>query len=262
MNEPDPKPEPIHPPAEQPDTYKELDFSGKEHQLLSCPKCNHFISGADINIEKTIARCSHCQHVFGFSHDSASGLLKPELIIPQGIEVLKLRSEMDMRLDWSKTASSGGRKFMLLFTFLWNIILLPFVLSIVLSGSWGLLLFISLHLAVGLGLIWYLAAMYLNKTSISLNKQIMRVRTMPVPLPLHKAKEIELGQIDQMYVSRYTESTSNGVPNYAFALYALMKDGEKVSLLRGMNKETQQYIEQEIEGYLGIPNKRISEETA
>lgn len=90
----------------------------------------------------------------------------------------------------------------------------------------------------------------------------MRVRTMPVPLPLHKAKEIELGQIDQMYVSRYTESTSNGVPNYAFALYALMKDGEKVSLLRGMNKETQQYIEQEIEGYLGIPNKRISEETA
>ena len=66
--------------------------------------------------------------------------------------------------------------------------------------------------------------------------------------------------IQQLYVSKYTASTTNGVPNYAYALYAVMKDGTKVSLLRGMNRETQRYIEKEIEGFLGIPNKSVKDE--
>ncbi len=240
--------------------YQELDFSGPEDHLLTCPKCNHFIHGEDINIDKTIARCSNCQHVFGFAHDSVTGLLKPELIIPEGVEVLKLRSELDIRLAWTKTASSGARKFMTLFTFLWNIILLPFVLIMLLTGNWSMLLFMSLHLLVGASLIWYLAAIYMNRTSLSISKRKLRIRTFPVRLPLYGPKEIDTDEVDQFYVTRYTESTTNGVPNYAFALYAVMKDGQTVSLLRGMTRETQRYIEQEMEGYLGIPNRKVAEE--
>jgi hypothetical protein len=252
--------EPDLPRTEPQTAEKELDFSGKEDQLLSCPKCKHFISGSDINIEKTIARCGHCNHVFGFSHDSHTGLLRPELLIPEGVETLKLRSELDIRLNWQKTTSKGGRGFMTLFTFAWNLILLPFVLMIVLSGNWGILLFISLHLAVGLGLLWYTAAIYLNRTVLSINSRRLKVRSLPVRLPTSRTKEMDVRDIDQLYVSKYTASTTNGVPNYAYALYAVMKDGSKVSLLRGMNKETQRYIEQEIEGFLSIKNESVDGE--
>jgi len=242
------------------ETYKALDFNDPEHQLLTCPKCHHLISGDDINIEKTIAKCSHCHHVFGFSHDSKIGGWVPELIPPDGIEVLKLRSELDLRLDWKKTTSKGGKTFLLAFTFLWNLILLPFVLMILLSGSWGILMFMSLHLAVGLGLIWNMAAIYFNKTAINLSRHQMRIRTVPFRFPFSKSGKYPIADIQQFYVSKYTASTSNGVPNYAYALYAIMKNGDKVSMVRGMNRETQHYIEQELENYLGITNIRVSGE--
>ncbi len=245
---------------ESPEIYKEIDFSGKEHQLLSCPKCDHFISGADINIETTIARCSSCQHVFGFEHDNESQQLRPAQIIPEGVEVLKLRSELDIRLKWIDTTSKSGRWFLMLFAGFWNIILLPFVIGVIVSGQWGIFLFLSAHLMVGLGLLWHLATIYLNRTSISVTKQRIRIRTFPMKHFLWKSKDIDAATIQQLYVTRYVQSTTNGEPNHAYALYAILGTGEKVSLIRGMNRESQVYIEQEIESYLGIKNRKVKEE--
>jgi hypothetical protein len=260
MSNPEPSdhlssPDPIHQ-----DSYPELDFNSQEHQLLSCPKCNHLIGGNEVNIEKTIAHCTHCGHIFGFAHDSKSGRLKPERLIPEGIEVLRLRSELDVSLDWKKTTSKGGRKFFTLFTFAWNTMLLPFLLVGLLMGNWGILLFLSLHLLVGMGLLWYIAAIYFNRSTLTISDRKLRVQSGPVRLPVFKNREISTDQIDQFYVSRYTASTTNGVPNYAYALYVILKSGERISLLRGMNWETQQYLEQEIEAYLGIMNKTVENE--
>ena len=259
MNPSDPGKETHLPLVKTEESHKEINFDDPEHRLLTCPKCGHLISGNDINIEKTIAQCSNCHHVFGFSHDSKIGLV-PELIPPEGVEVLKLRSELDLRLDWKKTTPKGGKAFLMMFTFFWNIILLPFVLISIFSGNWGILLFLTLHLAVGLGLIYYLAGIFLNKSSINLSRRKLKVRTMPIPFPFMKSGEYELSDIKQFYVSKYTASTSNGVPNYAYALYAILKNGDKVSLLRGMNRETQHYMEQEIETYLGITNEFVKGE--
>jgi hypothetical protein len=239
----------------------EHDFTGKNQLLLSCPKCNHFISGKDINIEKTVARCGHCAHVFGFAHDSATGSLQPEVLVPEGLEVLKLKSEVEFRLDWRKTTSSGGRKFMLVFTLLWNLILLPFVLSIILSGAWGILLFLSIHLAVGLGFMYSLASIYLNKTVVSVSQRRIRINTTPLRSPFSGAREINTEDVKQLYVSKYTQSRTNGVPNYAYALYALLRNGQKITLVRGMNEETQRYLEYEVESYLDIRNALVPEET-
>jgi len=239
----------------------ELDFTGKNKLLLSCPECNHFIRGADINVEKTIARCGHCDHVFGFAHDSATGNLQPETIIPEGLEVLKLKSELELHLDWQKTTSPGGRKFLIVFTLLWNLILLPFIIGIILSGTWGILLFLSIHLAVGLGFMYSLASIYLNQTVVTISRHKIRVRTTPLGKPFSGSREINAEDVRQLYVSKYTQSTTNGAPNYAYALYVLLKDGQKLALLRGMNEETQRYIEHEVESYLGIPNIQLPEET-
>ena len=238
----------------------EIDFNKEGHGLLTCPKCKHFISGEDINIEKTVAKCSHCHHVFGFAYDSTTASLVPEVIVPQGVEELKLKSELDIRLKWLQTTSKGGRWFLILFTTMWNLILLPFVVGVIISGLWGILLFLSAHLLIGLGLLWHLATVYFNQTSISVSEHGIKIRTMPLLHPLWKNKDIDTNSLKQLYVSRYVASTSNGVPNYAYALYAILNTGEKISLIRGMNRETQVYIERAIEDYLGIRNTKVSEE--
>jgi hypothetical protein len=145
---------------------------------------------------------------------------------------------------------------------MWNLILLPFVIMMVVSGSWGLLLFLSAHLAVGMGLLWHLATIFMNRTSISINRERIRIRTYPLKQFLWKDKDIDTRELKQLYVTQYVQSTTNGQPNHAYALYAILKDGEKISLLRGMNKETQMYLEREVEGYLGIKNHRVEEEVS
>ncbi|HZV71533.1 MAG TPA: hypothetical protein VFG10_18400 [Saprospiraceae bacterium] len=242
------------------EVYKEIDFKKESLNLLTCPRCNHILSGSDIDVEKTKAKCSHCGYTFGFAFDSSNASIIPELLIPEGIEELKLRSELDLRLRWKETTSKGGRWFMLLFASVWNLILLPVVIGVIVSGQWGIMLFLSMHLLIGMGLLWHLATIYMNSTSISVTRERIRIRTMPLMHPLWKNKDIAVRTIDQLYVSKYVQSTSNGVPNYAFALYTILKSGEKVSLIRGMNLETQVYIEKAIEDYLEIKNLKVQDE--
>ena len=247
-------------PPEAKEMYGDLVFDDPSNALLACPECNHFISGKNIEIENTTARCDQCNHVFGFGHDAASGKLVATEVIPDGVEVLKLRSELDIRLKWIDTTSSSGRKFLILFTALWNLIVLPFALGAIVSGTWGILLFLSAHLAVGLGLLWHLATIYLNQTSISITKDRIRIRTMPLKNFFWRSKEIKTRDVHQLYVSEYVQSRTNGNPNYAYALYAIMANGDKQSLIRGMNKTTQIYVEKAVESFLGIKDRKVKEE--
>ncbi|MEP6646188.1 MAG: hypothetical protein ABJC12_03800 [Saprospiraceae bacterium] len=240
--------------------YKEIDFTKENLNLLTCPRCNHLLNASELNPEKSRAKCGNCGYEFTYSLDSSGSSFIPELIIPQGIEELKLRSELDLRLRWKETTSKGGRWFLLLFASIWNLILLPFVIGIIVSGQWSILLFLSLHLLIGLGLMWHLATVYMNSTSISVTRERIKITTLPLIHPLWRNKNIDAKTVSQLYVSKYVQSTSNGVPNYAYALYAILNSGEKVSLIRGMNFETQAYIEKAIEDYLEIENVKVPDE--
>lgn len=242
------------------DVYKEIDFKKESLNLISCTRCNHIISANDINIENTKAKCSNCGHEFGFTFNSADAAVVPELLIPEGIEELKLRSELDLRMRWKETTSKGGRWFVMLFASIWNLVMLPFVIGLIVSGQWGILFFLSLHLLIGMGLLWHLATIYFNSTSISVTRERIRIKTLPLKHPLWRNKEIDAKTIEQLYVSKYTQSSTNGVPNYAYALYAILKTGEKISLIRGMSFEAQAYVEKAIEDYLGIRNMTVPEE--
>ncbi|MFZ1676323.1 MAG: IBR domain-containing protein [Saprospiraceae bacterium] len=242
------------------EVYQEIDFKKEALNLLTCPRCNHIVSGSDIDIEHTKAKCSNCGYDFGFAYDSTNSALVPELLIPEGIEELKLRSELDLRLRWKETTTKGGRWFMVLFASIWNLVLLPFVVGVIVSGQWGIFLFLALHLLIGLGLLWNLATIYLNSTSISVTRERIKIRTIPFRHPIWRGRDIDAKAIEQLYVSKYVQSSTNGVPNYAYALYAILKRGEKISLIRGMSLEAQTYVEKAIEDYLGIKNERVPEE--
>jgi len=101
----------------------------------------------------------------------------------------------------------------------------------------------------------------LNHTDIYVtDSEISISNNKPIKNPFLKDRVIPSKDIKQLYVSRYVSSRTNGVPNYAYALYAITKNGRRQLLLRGMNKETQLYIEQEIEQFLDIDDERVRDE--
>jgi len=230
---------------------------------VACPQCDHPIDGSNININSTLAKCSHCNAILFMEDDEFFGRRKrnrPEMMIPIGTEVLHLPSSLDIRTKWNKARSKGSTWFLLLFAVMWNIIILPTAVTMLTTGQIGGLIAMSAHLTVGIGLIYYLLGVYLNYTDIYVTDEDITIETRPLKNPFTKNRVIKTKDIKQLYVSRYVSSTTNGIANYAYALYAIDQSDRRNLLLKGMNKESQLYIEQEIEQFLEIEDIRISGE--
>ena len=235
---------------------------GKSDELnLVCDKCGSQIEGSNININSSLAKCGSCNTVFSIKDDHffvTDRIGRPEMIMPAGTDVLELSDSLDIRLDWLKSHPQGTLTFLTIFTVFWNGILAIMAGGAVLSGSIESVAFMSIHLLVGLGLLYYLATVYLNYTDIIVTESYIEIDHRPVKNPFVRRKRIESNEIDQLYVTKYVSSTTNGNPNYAYALYAILKtNGKKVSLIKGMNRETQLYLEQKIERYMKIVDKPV-----
>ena len=128
------------------------------------------------------------------------------------------------------------------------------------SGAILSLLPMALHLAVGLGLMYFVLSKFINKTDIYVTEQDITITSTPLKNPFTKDIVIPTKNITQLYVTRYVSSTTNGVPNYAYALYAIADGNRRIPLIKGMNKETQLYLEQEIENFLDIDDEKVQGE--
>lgn len=244
--------------------YQQKVKLGKSDELnLVCESCGAAIKGEGININSSLAKCSNCSTVFKIKEDhffKHGRIGRPEMIMPSGTDVLELSDSLDIRLDWLKSHPQGTLGFLTFFTIFWNGVLAIMVGGAFAAGSMGMIAFMSIHLLVGLGLIYYLATVYLNYTDIIVTDEYLEIDHRPVKNPFIRKKRIESDDIDQLYVTKYVSSTTNNVPNYAYALYAILKtNGKKVSLIKGMNRETQLYLEQEIERYLKIKDRPIKD---
>ena len=230
---------------------------------LVCDNCGADITGENININSSLAKCGECNTVFSikddhfFTHDRKG---RPEMIMPEGTDVLELSDSLDIRLDWLKSHPRGALGFLTFFAIVWNGVLAIIGGGLLVAGELTSIAFMSVHLLVGLGLIYYLATVYLNYTDIIVNESFIEIDHRPIRNPFVKRKKIPSEEIDQLYVNKYVSSTTNGNPNYAYGLFAILKtNGKKVSLIKGMNRETQLYLEQEIERYLKIKDRPVSD---
>lgn len=227
---------------------------------LHCPDCGGVLSVDGIDAEHNRINCTHCHHSFGLQYDSSSNDIVPYKLAPAGMEIFQLAGQIEVDLKWSKSLSTFSRSFFFLFSGLWNVILLPVAISLLLSGNAATLLFLSLHLMVGIGTFLYAISTVVNKTKVTVNKDEIRISTGPLNFPWVRDTIIPADEINQLYVSRYTIGSVNGDPRYAFGLYAIAKDGKTTPLIKGMNLETQRYLEAEFERFLGIKNQKIASE--
>ena len=232
--------------------------------LLDCPECHHFIASEHINIEKDIVQCPNCNHRFSL-HDTIENdaIRREEIVMPKGVDVLRLNSLLDIIVDWYHATPKRTISTIISGSFLWNIILIPIVISLALAGDFFFIIFFGGHLMTGLVLISYLVAIFLNKTHIEVDKSGIRIQHRPIPL-FNKSQKIPIQDIAQLYVSRYTErfNKKKGKGVQAYALSAVLTNNQVVELVKGLDRDTQLYLEQEIETYLGIIDKRVDGEVS
>lgn len=227
-------------------------------QPLQCPNCQAEVRAEDINIQRMVAKCAACSTVFNFNEqaEAIAPAPRPEIPLPEGFVVEETGSELIIKVVWRKTRHLF---FYILFTVFWNVVTIPFVTIAIVENNWTMALMISAHVAVGAGFLIYTLALLMNSTSIDVSREGIAIVTNPIRIPFNPNRYLESEKLEQLYVEQYVASRTNGRPNYAFAVRAVIQGQSKhVKLVKGLKSEEQAlFIEHEVEKYLKIPDKII-----
>ena len=168
---------------------------------LTCKACGKLIPAADVNIEKAIAKCQACNAVFGIldnvgghaspSPDAADG---PKLRVPapKSVEVDAWGPELTLTRRWY----THGLWAVLAFCLFWDGFLVVWY-SIGLRqlfggedfgepGLWAtlfMLVFPVFHVAIGVGLTYFVICGFVNRTVVRIAGGELSVWHGPMPWP-------------------------------------------------------------------------------
>jgi hypothetical protein len=230
-------------------------------QQLNCPNCGQLIEAESINLENLVAVCAACNHVFNFAElvQPATPQIRSDGVhieLPRGFEVRRGMNELLIDVKWRNTR--GGKGFFTLFAIVWNLFLIPFVTMAISTGELQILLFLSLHLIVGISFLIYTLGLWLNTTLITVSRKGIDVRHQPIPIPFNPKRQLTASDIQQLYVEEYVPSKTNGRPDITYAVRYKTQQGEDERLVKGFrNANHALYIEQEVEKFLGIKDKPV-----
>jgi hypothetical protein len=251
--------------------YKEPKYGQPQHQnkplfpklgiQLNCPKCSHEIIADDLNIDKAIAKCKNCNNVFTFEESVTSPMRRrKEVFLPEEIEIDAYQDELTLFYKWRK--AKGISPFLIFFGVIWNAMIIPFVIGAIMSGSLAFLLGISLHLMVGVSFIIYILTRLMNTTYITVDDYELSIEHRPFTIPfIAKNQYYNVQDIEQLYSKKYVSHQTNGVNIYAYAVHAQIVGGEDIKIIGGFKQKNKAlFIEQEIELFLGVKDKKVAGE--
>ena len=225
---------------------------------LHCRNCDTPIPAEAINIQKALAKCPSCDCVFSFEEDLKKPPKQREALdMPAGIEILKLRSSLDIYLRWK----GSKLNFLTIFTVIWDIVVFPITLVAIIFQIWFMLAVISIHLIIAIVMTYLLVARHRNTVEISVNEYRVKVKRTPLPVPFMDIGTIDTAKIDQLFCQQYISSKTNGQPNFSYKVMLRLKNGATKALIKGLGLPEQAlYIEQEMERFLKITDRREPQE--
>lgn len=241
------------------DEYKKrrihLDISEGLSQI-DCPQCSTPIANDDIEADGHVV-CPNCGNQFevGLTDIEIFERTKPHVYLPRSMEYLKLNS----LLEFIYRPKGSFTTPLLFATLFWNAIVGFFVLSAIASGEYGSLLFMLVHIFIGISLIMKTFGDLINKTYVTIDKDYLNIERKP--LQFFRQKPILTKDIQQLFVKKYQNGSVNDKPIYSYGLYAQMNNKtEKRILSNFASLEHARFIEQEIEIFLGISDKKMPRE--
>lgn len=233
----------------------------KEEQVdVYCAFCNEPINSSNINVKDSLAKCNACNSVFSLEEAAFEKRRRgyPIFFVPEGTEVLKLFSSLEITTSWLRSSKKDKFKFDFIFATIFSIVSSVAFFGGLLAGSALLSIFSSFFLVASLILLYLFLANLINKTVIRIEEETLSIQHKPLKFISWKNRRIPLKTIRQLFVKEYNSNRSvNNEPLKAYGLYILTGEDKEIKIIEDMNKETSLYIEQEIEEFLTIPDQRI-----
>lgn len=244
-------PEPLHK-VKLPELTLDLP---KNYIEVCCPSCNNPTAAADMNIHDKVAKCTQCNVLFPIheeinnlgqhsgSGNNTASTVKNLVHRPVGIDIFRYKGELDFTFKEAP-----------------NLLFLLIALSFLVFA--GLTTFISFMdgksflLPIGLWILGILMSLYISirtKTSLNIDKERLTIKKRPKIWSKDIAYSVQ--EIDQAYIKKEPDS------NY-YSVYLLVNSivGQKHVHLASFDARSKaQYLEQEIENHLGIPDRPVPE---
>lgn len=234
-----------------------------EIQKIDCPSCATTIPADNLNIQTNIAKCNSCNGIFSFSDSveklSSQNNITQEILRPEGVELIHFQDELDISVaqPWTNLEAISVSLFPMLVLMLSLVILITFTELIPSFKQFGKVAVITLWITSFISYIAYFFIRKKHKIYIHVNDRDLYIEWRPKKFL--KDKKYAVQDIDQVYIKSITSPSGKGV-----AIFMIVDDpnGQKhVELIKSVNSRTQaKYIEQEIEKYLGIKDRRVPDE--
>ena len=232
---------------------------------IICHQCNESVLSPNMDFINKIAKCVNCDIIFSFQDQllDKNKNNKKNLLLPKGLELEDDGTQLIIRRKWF------GPKSIILaaVAFFWNCIVTFFILVYLdfedgyfpFTNHISLTLFGSLFVIVGIVLTYCSIAGYINTTAITVTPLILRVRNYPLPFPGNE--EGPSKGIEQLFVKEIVASRSSSGPvSFAYAVHLISQTRQDIELIVLDRKDHAQYIEQAVEKYLKIKDKKASGE--
>ena len=228
---------------------------------LNCPDCRFPIPSDDVNIAQTIAKCKSCNNIFEFQIDSENRELparfRKEVIIPPGIEVLHLMEELEIMINWRKSAN----RFTFFFSLFWNAFIGFMTAMMVIAGEMGGLLFMIPFVLVGAYLLYASVGYLVNTSYITVDEHRISIEHKPISFLIQKDRHFAPEEVEQLFVRKYEVGKTNDRPVYAYAVDLVLKNEKNYTLVKGLHSVNYaRYIEQEVEHFLKIKDRPVDGE--
>jgi len=228
------------------------DTSARAFQKVHCPSCQLGVVAENINLDKSIAKCSNCDVIFSIADDVGKILSKEEskseFFRPEGIDLFFYKDDMEITVQ--EQTKGWEMLWVVCFLFLAGFCLAYFfkegsniALPIAGVGVLGMVYFIYE---------WITYSKY--KTYIDINNKSLSYKSRPKNVKKDRTYEVE--EIDQLYIQHSTDGL--GLFNIQMIINSL--EGQKhIKLITVNTLSKAKYLEQEIERYLNIEDRKVPE---
>ena len=168
--------------------------------------------------------------------------------LPEGVDLVQHGSHIEIILKWFSWKVVGLTAFALF----WDGFLINWYVNLAPRMKDPMAFYFPLlHVAVGLGITYYVVAGWFNRTRILVGSGRLTVRHSP--LPWFGNTEIDSSTLTQLYTQERVTHSRRG-PSYSrFEVRAVTQDGRNTKLVGGLETSEQALsIEQEVEKRLGL----------
>jgi hypothetical protein len=226
---------------------------------IVCPNCHVPLAAEDVNLSTGLARCRTCNNVFRFDNSpelSAAARPRPRMDQPRGLVVADAAGRLTIEFRWF----TMKYVFLAVFCVFWDGFLLFWYMTAIASGNAIMLVFPILHVLVGAILTYVTAAGFLNRTTLTIDGNRLRVRVRP--LPLVRSVDLVQEEVKQLFCEQRISRGRYGV-YYTYDLTAQLRDGTRRKLLSGLDTaDLPLYLEQHCEEWMQITDVPVAGELA